>query len=187
VSAFWLIAGLGNPGKKYEYDRHNLGFLIIDRFAEKHHMLVETKAHKSLLGKEKFQEKQVILIKPQTYMNLSGEAVRSASDYYQIPHEQVLVVHDDLDLEFGKMKFVFDRGHGGHNGVRSAIDHLGTKKFYRLRAGIGGATKRAVTDFVLSPFSKQELKQLPDFLDEMVNAIEDFLTHELSFVQTKYH
>jgi len=171
-----LLAGLGNPGKKYEGSRHNIGFRLIDRLAER---------HGATLGKRKFRsrlwqgvirsddsEATVLLLKPQTYMNLSGSALREAADYHGIAPEDIVVVHDDLDLPFGKLRIRERGGDSGQRGVRSIIEALGDR-FLRLRVGIGRPPPRLpAEDFVLQPFLPEEEERLPEILDRAVEALQ---------------
>nr|XP_008374729.2 peptidyl-tRNA hydrolase, chloroplastic-like [Malus domestica] len=134
----WLIVGLGNPGKKYNSTRHNVGFEMVDAIAEAEGIPLSSVSFKALVGKGLIGDVPVIFAKPQTYMNKSGESVGSIVSYYKIPLKQVLVIFDDLDLPFGKLRMLPKGGHGGHNGMRSVIDHFkGSRDFPRLRIGIG--------------------------------------------------
>ncbi|XP_010519198.1 PREDICTED: peptidyl-tRNA hydrolase, chloroplastic isoform X1 [Tarenaya hassleriana] len=158
----WLIIGLGNPGKKYNGTRHNVGFEMVDALAEAEGISVNSVNFKAFLGKGMMGNVPVMLAKPQTFMNASGESVGPIVSYYKIPLKQVLVIYDDLDLPFAKMRLLPKGGHGGHNGMRSIIDHFkGNRDFPRLRIGIGRPPgKMDTAAFVLRPFNKQEREEL---------------------------
>lgn len=133
----FLIAGLGNPGSQYHRTRHNIGFYFVDYFAEVHGWRVDSKKMQGLFGRGSLHDVQVLLLKPQTYMNLSGSCLRAFVDYYKIPLEHVLVMHDDIDLHPGRIKMVRQGGAAGHNGIRSIISHLGSEGFARMKIGVG--------------------------------------------------
>jgi len=154
------IVGLGNPGLKYRKTRHNVGFMVIDELAKRFHTKLTEKKFNGYYTIERINGERVILLKPQTFMNLSGECIRPLIDYYQIDPEDVLVVYDDLDLPTGKIRLRKTGGHGGHNGIRSTIDHLGGKNFKRLRLGIGRpTTAQPIVDYVLQKFHKKEQEE----------------------------
>ncbi|KAG2667360.1 hypothetical protein I3760_15G110300 [Carya illinoinensis] len=158
----WLIVGLGNPGKKYQATRHNVGFEMVDAIAEAEGISISSVSFKALLGKGFIGDVPVMFAKPQTFMNASGESVGAIVSYYKIPLKQVLVIFDDLDLPFAKLRLLPKGGHGGHNGMRSIIDHFkGNRDFPRLRIGIGRPPgKMDPVNFVLRPFNKQEREEL---------------------------
>ncbi|GAA0165366.1 esterase [Lithospermum erythrorhizon] len=161
----WLIVGLGNPGKRYNSTRHNVGFEMVDRIAESEGISMSSISFKALFGKGFIGNIPVMLAKPQTFMNVSGESVGAIVAYYKIPLKQVLVIYDDMDLPFAKLRLLPKGGHGGHNGMRSIIDHLkGSRDFPRLRIGIGRPPgKMDAANYVLRPFTKEENKEL-DFV-----------------------
>ncbi|KAK6925231.1 Peptidyl-tRNA hydrolase [Dillenia turbinata] len=158
----WLIVGLGNPGKKYDGTRHNVGFEMVDAIAKAEGISMSTVSFKTLYGKGLIENVPVMFAKPQTFMNASGESVGSIVNYYKIPLNQVLLIYDDLDLPFAKLRLLPKGGHGGHNGMRSVINHLkGSRDFPRLRIGIGRPPgKMDPASFVLRPFNKQEEAEL---------------------------
>ena len=175
------IVGLGNPGKKYEDTRHNIGFMVIDELLQRHHWELNHTKFKGQYALEHYQGEKVLLLKPQTYMNLSGESIRPLMDFYQISMEDVLVVYDDLDLPLGKIRLRQKGGHGGHNGIRSTIDHLGMKEFKRLRVGVGRPSGPIpVVDHVLGSFSKEQQEDKIISVKESADACEAWL--EKSFV-----
>jgi len=156
-----LIIGLGNPGKKYEKTRHNLGFLAIDQLAEKikiNDWKIKMQFNANI-AEENFNNEKIILAKPQTFMNNSGMAIKSITDYYKISAENILIIHDDIDLKLGEIKIQKNRSSAGHNGVQSIIDYLKTKDFIRIRLGIKPIDQETIIDiekFVLQKFSKKE-------------------------------
>jgi PTH1 family peptidyl-tRNA hydrolase len=168
-----LIAGLGNPGVHYQRTRHNAGFLVVDRLAEINHILISHKRFKSLYGSGSIAPQKVVLLKPATYMNRSGEAVSQALHFFNIGIEDLIVVHDDLDLPFGKLRFKKKGGDGGHQGIRSIIDSTGGDEFLRLKVGIGRPPEgRDPADYVLDCFNSAEQKSLEEVLSLAAESIE---------------
>ena len=163
--------GLGNPGPKYTWTRHNAGFMVLDRLSELTGIPVTKKNFAGLVGEGTFLGDRLILIKPQTFMNLSGRSAVEALQFYKLTLSDLLVVHDDLDIPFGKVKLKDGGGHGGHNGLRSLQQQLGSGQFARLRVGIGRPVKGDAADYVLSPFSKDEMAGLPLLLDGVVDLL----------------
>lgn len=174
-----LIVGLGNPGKKYEKTRHNLGFMVVRAFGEKRGWTFKKERNLSgelAVGKE--GETKVFLLLPTTYMNLSGQAVRKVIDFYQIDLAHLIVVSDDIALDFGVLRFR-DRGSaGGHNGLKDIQAHLGTQEYKRLRLGIGDREQGDLEDYVLSPFNAEEQKLLPQVIEEGVEFLSKWLIKE---------
>lgn len=154
----FIIAGLGNPTKEYEGTRHNVGFDVIDRLSEKYNIAVDTKKHRALIGKGMIAGQKVILAKPQTYMNLSGESIRSLLDYYKVDEEhELLVIYDDVSLGVGQLRIRAKGSAGGHNGIKNIIAHLGGQVFPRIKIGVGEKPpKYDLADYVLGHFSKAE-------------------------------
>jgi PTH1 family peptidyl-tRNA hydrolase len=166
----FLIVGLGNPGEKYAFTRHNIGFLVTDHLAKKWgSQSIWMKEHQALTYKLQQDQAKIILAKPQTFMNLSGESVQPLMSYYKVPLNQLLVVHDDLDIPFRTLKLVTNRGHGGQNGVRSIHERLGTPNYSRLKCGISRPPHPEwnVSDWVLSNWSPDESNALTDWLNEI--------------------
>ena len=152
-----IIAGLGNPGKEYENTRHNAGFMVMDALAEKIGADISEKKHKALCGKGVIGGEKVILMKPQTYMNSSGESIRAAADYYKVDPEDILIVYDDISLAPGQIRIRKKGSAGGHNGIKNIIANLGTDRFMRVKVGVGEKPKNwDLADYVLSPFTKDE-------------------------------
>ena len=171
-----IIAGLGNPGKDYAGTRHNAGFMTIDALSKKYGIDVSEKKHKALIGKGVIEGHKVILAKPQTFMNGSGISVQEASKFFGIAPADILVVHDDIELPFGEVRRQIGGGMGGHNGLRSVRQNLGTEAFGRLRVGVGRPTGgMQVADFVLARFSPLEEKQMENILDSAVESALQYL------------
>lgn len=169
----FLIVGLGNPGDKYKMNRHNIGFLALDAIAYRWASASWSKEHQAQTLKIQREDKKIYLAKPQTYMNLSGESVQSLLSYYRIPLENLIVLHDDLDMPFGKLKLVFNRGHGGQNGIRNIHEKLGNPKYTRLKCGVGRPPHPEwdIADWVLSNWSKEEEGRIPEWLDQIEKAL----------------
>lgn len=172
-----LIVGLGNPGTKYEFTRHNIGFLVIDKYLSKI-STTEKSEQKSLTYKTEIGGLPVLLVKPQTFMNLSGEAVRGLMAFYKIPLENILVLHDDIDQNFLSIKFQQNSSSGGQNGINSIHECLGTQNYTRMKLGVGRPIlpKQKVVDWVLQKFAPTEAEILDSYLDECCNAINTFVT-----------
>lgn len=166
-----LIIGLGNYGEKYEKTRHNYGFLVIDEFARQNNFPEFKLSLFSLLS----INSDVILIKPQTYMNNSGKAVRAVVDYYKINLEDIIVVHDDADIDLGTIKEAENKGPAGHNGIKSIIESLGTKNFKRLRMGINNSFNLPLEEIVLKNFSKDEEFIILEKIDEACSILKNYL------------
>ncbi|RXJ67745.1 aminoacyl-tRNA hydrolase [Halarcobacter ebronensis] len=165
----YLIVGLGNIGEKYQLTRHNVGFLVVDKMIKN---LSSSNINKSNFKADVFKVGYNLFAKPKTYMNLSGEAVIAIKEYYKIDIENIIVIHDDLDLPFGTVKFKIGGGHGGHNGLRSIDSHIG-KEYIRVRIGIGKPlNKEDVSNYVLSNFSKEELNKLEGIITHTISAID---------------
>lgn len=169
----YCIVGLGNPEKKYENTRHNIGFDVIDALAEKYSIAVREKGFKALFGKGVIEGQRVLLVKPQTYMNLSGESVREITDYYKVDAEEdLIVISDDISLEVGGIRIRKKGSAGGHNGLKNIIKHLGTENFCRIRMGVGEKPKEwDLVDYVLGHFSKQEREEMDQGIKDAVAAV----------------
>ena len=167
----YIIAGLGNPTKTYEGTRHNIGFDMIDAIADKYNIDVTTKKHKALTGKGRIDGVPVILAKPQTYMNLSGESIRDIADFYKIPAENIIIIYDDISLNPGQIRIRKKGSAGGHNGIKNIIAHLGTQEFPRIKVGIGSKPEGwDLADYVLSKYSKAERECLRDAQQDVAGA-----------------
>lgn len=172
-----LIVGLGNPGKEYSATRHNLGFMCVDDYAQSHEFPKwnNKKDMKCSLTMQTLEDKRVILIKPTTFMNKSGEAVRAAQQFYEVAPEDTVIIHDELDIEFGEIRTRFGGGSAGHNGLKSLIEHIG-ENFGRVRIGIGKPkSKGSGAKFVLSKFSSEQSRQLDNLKREASIVIDEYL------------
>ena len=169
----FIIVGLGNPGREYQNTRHNIGFDVIDVIAEKHNISVMEKKHKAIIGKGAIDGYKVILVKPQTYMNLSGESVREIVDYYKVdPESEVIIVADDISLNPGNIRIRKKGSAGGHNGLKSIIQHLGTDQFMRVKMGVGEKPKGYdLADYVLGHFTNDERKIMDESAKTAMEAI----------------
>ena len=168
----YVIAGLGNPGREYEGTRHNVGFMTLDALADKYNIDVREKAFKGLIGKGVIEGNKVILVKPQMYMNLSGECIRQVMDYYKVDPEDILIVYDDISLAPGQLRIRAKGSAGGHNGIKSIIAHLGTQEFPRVKVGVGEKPSRMdLADYVLGHFSKEEQATMDDAVKEAADAV----------------
>jgi PTH1 family peptidyl-tRNA hydrolase len=171
-----LVVGLGNPGSDYAFTRHNAGFLVVDEVAARWGISIHQKKFNAELGRGRVDGIETILVKPQAYMNRSGPPVRQVGDYFKISYQDMLVVHDDIDLEFGRLKIKAKGGHGGHNGVRSLIGALGEDAFVRLRVGIGRSGEAGgVVNHVLGTFNQHERAAVQEVIQRAREAVETIL------------
>lgn len=168
----FVIVGLGNPGKKYENTRHNAGFIAIDALADKYGISITEKKHKALCGSGVIEGNKVVLVKPQTFMNLSGESVRSIMDFYKIdPEEDMLVIYDDISLAPGNIRIRKKGSAGGHNGIKSIIAHAGTQNFMRIKVGVGEKPSGwDLADYVLGHFSEDDNAKLKEVMPDVMQA-----------------
>lgn len=173
----WMIVGLGNPGPKYALTRHNIGFLAVDFLARGLGFENFKNDFKADVAKGRWEDQEILLVKPQTFMNLSGTSVQPLMNFYKVDMDHLLVLHDEIDQEFDHMKFHRARGHGGHNGIRNITEVLGSNDYSRLRLGVGRPPhpEMQVADYVLQKFSTEEQNQLPDFLNRAGDAVETFV------------
>ncbi len=173
-----IIVGLGNPGAQYLHTRHNAGFLAIDYICEKYNARVNKSAHKGLCGEATIGGKRVLLVKPQTFMNLSGECVRAVLDFYKISPDNLIIIYDDISLDVGRLRVRRDGSAGGHNGIKSILEHLGTKTFPRIKVGVGQKPHPDydLASWVLSEFKADELKALEGTFPTVCEGLEKILT-----------
>ena len=176
-----LIVGLGNPGNEYDKTRHNIGFMSIDNYLNN----VNFKSKFNGLYYETNKDNEKIILKPQTFMNNSGECVIKFVKYYNIKHENIMVIHDDLDLNLGTIKFKINSSSGGHNGIKSIINYLNGNDFFRMKIGINTNNKSDIIDFVLGKLSKKEIEYI-DF-NKINSAIDDFIDYGYEYVMNKYN
>lgn len=168
----YIIVGLGNPTKEYDKTRHNVGFSVIDVLADQIGIDVSEKKHRALCGKGMLEGQKVILAKPQTFMNLSGESVRAMVDFYKVSPDEVIIIYDDISLEPGQLRIRTKGSAGGHNGIKNIIAHLGTQEFPRIKVGVGEKPKYMdLADYVLSRFSKGEQELMDDAFREAADAV----------------
>lgn len=171
-----LIVGLGNPGREYELTRHNIGFMAIDELAKRWNIALNEQKFKGVFGAGFVNGEKVILLKPLTYMNLSGESIRPLMDYYKIDVEDFVVLYDDLDIPVGKLRLRMKGSAGGHNGVKSTISHLGTQEFQRIRMGIDRPKNgMKVVDYVLGRFTSEEIPDVNHSIEKAADACEEWL------------
>jgi PTH1 family peptidyl-tRNA hydrolase len=190
-----LIAGLGNPGTEYSQTRHNIGFLVVEALADSTALVLNKTRFDSAYVKGRIKDRDVFLVKPLSYMNRSGDPIQKFAAYYKIELSDIIVVHDDMDLDFGQIKIVQGRGHGGHNGVRSIIDAFGKRECIRVRVGVGhpraikAGGQRGVTGHVLGRFTPDEQNELGDTIAAAVDAclsiLADGITLAMNRVNTR--
>ena len=172
----YIIAGLGNPTKTYEGTRHNVGFRVIDKIAQDYHISVDTKKHKALCGKGVIEGQKVILAKPQTFMNLSGESIRAMADYYKVDPQDILIIFDDVSLDVG------------HNGIKSIIAHLGTNEFPRIKVGVGEKPKGwDLADYVLGKFSGEDAGRIDEAAADASSAVKIILTQDIDAAMNQFN
>lgn len=182
-----LIVGLGNPGEEYAGTRHNCGFMVIDRLASKLNVDVDQNKFKGLYAKVKYHGEDIILLKPQTYMNLSGESVNAVMNFFKIDKEDLLVIYDDLDMPVGKLRLRKTGSAGGHNGIKNIIAHLNSQDFKRIRVGIDRHKYMNVADYVLSRFSKVESEAIEQGIENAANAVLDYLDNDFNHAMNYYN
>ena len=174
-----LIVGLGNPGKQYELTRHNVGFLCLDRISNKYNLSFKFESSfNAMVATSNIGGEKCIFVKPQTYMNLSGEAVGKIMKYYKVDLKDFLVIYDDMDLPIGSLRLREKGSAGGHNGIKNIIQHLSTQEFKRIRVGISGHANIEAKDYVLGHFSKDDLITLENVKDNVTNAVEEFISNK---------
>lgn len=184
----FLIVGLGNPGREYKDNRHNVGFMLIDRLSVRLNARMSRVQAKALVGSVNYEGDKLILAKPQTYMNLSGQSIQGLARFYKLPLENMIVAHDDLDLPFGTIRIRPGGGPGGQKGVASAIERLGTKGFRRLRIGIGRPPGRMdPAAYVLQDFAQGDLTILSEILDHSADAVLTFITEGLNAAMNRFN
>ena len=172
-----IVAGLGNPGREYENTRHNAGFLVLDQIAGSCGVRLDRLKYKSLCADAVLGGRRVLLMKPQTFMNLSGESVRAAADFYKVDPEHIIIVYDDISLDVGQLRIRKKGSAGGHNGIKNIISHLGTQEFPRIKVGVGDKPKKMdLADYVLSRFSKEDRAVMEDAFREAAGAVEMMIT-----------
>ena len=182
-----LIVGLGNPGKEYENTRHNIGFNVIDLYLKKKNLKLDKEKFNGKFTKTNINNEDLILLEPQTYMNLSGDSVRKVIDFYKIKIDDILIIQDDLDMEVGKIKLKEKSSSGGHNGIKDIEEKIGTNNFKRLKIGISNNKMIDTKDYVLGKFDKKEKEILNKSYDICLNIIDDFLVMNFDLLMGKYN
>ncbi len=184
----YVIVGLGNPGKQYDKTRHNVGFDVIDMLAKEYDISVTKIKHKALIGEGRIGTEKVLLVKPQTYMNLSGETLIDIYNYYKVDLENIVVIYDDIDLDVGKLRIRKKGSAGTHNGMRSIVKCLGSTEFPRVRVGVSKPMPgQNLADFVLSRFRKEEAYDLAMGLEKACNAVDCIIRENLDLAMNKYN
>ena len=185
----YLVAGLGNPGREYDMTRHNIGFEVIDYIADKYKIKVKKLKFKSLYQKAELAGEEVILMKPQTYMNLSGESIRDAAAFYKIPPEKIIIISDDINLEKGRIRVRKSGSAGGHNGLKSIIYQLSSENFVRVRIGVGDKENenQELADYVLSRFTKEEIPLFEKAIINAAGAIEETIKNGAESAMNLYN
>ena len=183
-----IIVGLGNPEKKYENTRHNIGFAAIDYIAEKVGININTGKYKALIGSGYIEGEKVLLAKPQTYMNLSGESLRPIMDFYKLEPEDFLIIFDDIDLDVGRLRIRRKGSAGGHNGIKSIISHLGSMEFPRIKIGVGAKPKGYdLADYVLGHFSKEDQAILSERMDDVCDAAKLIVSGDITEAMNRHN
>ena len=182
-----LIVGLVNPGKEYQNTRHNIGFMVIDRYLEKNNIVGEKNKFNGIYYEFIINNEKVIFLKPQQYMNLSGEVVKRFVDFFKISINDVLIINDDLDMECGRIRLRTTGSSGGHNGLKNIEHHLNTKEYKRLKIGISNNKLFDTKDYVLGKFSREEQSKIEEAIEISTNIINDFLVLEFDKIMNKYN
>jgi PTH1 family peptidyl-tRNA hydrolase len=183
-----LVVGLGNPGPEYQDNRHNLGFKVVDELSARARGAAPRAKFGAELGEVTIAGERVLLCKPMEYMNVSGQAVARVAGFWKVPVAEVIVVHDELDLPFGRLKLGAGGGHGGHNGIRSLLADLGDASFARVRVGVGRPTPgNDPANYLLSNFSRAEAKELPELIGAAADAVQAILTGGLTAAMNKFN
>lgn len=182
----FLIVGLGNPGSQYEDTRHNMGFKIVDNIAKEYNIEINRQKFKGMCGEGFINGEKVILLKPTTYMNLSGESVREVVDFYKLSNDDVLVIYDDISLDVGRLRIREKGSAGGHNGIKSIIAHLGTDIFPRIKVGVGQPNVDLV-NYVLGKFTKEEMEVLNESIDASTKAAKEIISNDVKTAMNIYN
>ena len=183
----WILVFLGNPGEKYETTRHNMGFLVADEFAAAHGVDVRRIKHKALVGEGRIAGEKVLIVKPQTYMNLSGESLREVMNYYDVPMENLIVIYDDMDLETGVLRIRKKGSAGSHNGMKSVIYQLQSDEFPRIRIGIGSTSGDEWRDYVTGQVTEKEAEILAETIRNAAKAVECIITDGIDIAMNRYN
>ncbi|MDU4749740.1 MAG: aminoacyl-tRNA hydrolase [Clostridium butyricum] len=182
----FLIVGLGNPGSQYEDTRHNIGFKVVDNIAKEYNIEINRQKFKGVCGEGFINGEKVILLKPTTYMNLSGESIREVVDFYKLSNDDVLVIYDDISLDVGRLRIREKGSAGGHNGIKSIIAHLGTDIFPRIKVGVGQPNVDLV-NYVLGKFTKEEMEVLNESIDASTRAAKEIISNDVKTAMNIYN
>lgn len=182
----FLIVGLGNPGKEYEDTRHNIGFKVVDNIAKEYNIQINRQKFKGIYGEGFINGEKVILLKPTTYMNLSGESVREVVNFYNIENDEILIIYDDISLDVGKLRIREKGSAGGHNGIKSIIAHLGSEVFSRIKIGVGQPNSDLVKH-VLGKFSKEEMITLDESIEAATNATAEIIKNDVKTAMNQFN
>ncbi|WP_459479844.1 aminoacyl-tRNA hydrolase [Clostridium saccharoperbutylacetonicum] len=182
----FLIVGLGNPGKEYEETRHNIGFKVVDNIAKEYNIQINRQKFKGIYGEGFINGEKVILLKPTTYMNLSGESVREVVNFYNIENDEILIIYDDISLDVGKLRIREKGSAGGHNGIKSIIAHLGSEVFSRIKIGVGQPNSDLVKH-VLGKFSKEEMVTLDESIEAATNATAEIIKNDVKTAMNQFN
>jgi len=184
----YIIVGIGNPGKKYESTRHNIGFIAIDYMAALYDIKVNKIKHKALIGEGKIEGERIMLVKPQTFVNLSGESIREIADYYKVPAENVIVIYDDVSLEAGSVRIRKKGSDGGHNGIKSIIYQLNSDAFPRIKLGVGSKPPGYdLKDWVLAKFTDEDIKIMSKSVETAAKAVPEIIKNGAESAMNKYN
>lgn len=183
----FLIVGLGNPGKEYEHTRHNVGFDIIELIGDKYNIDVNRKKFKGIYGDGRIAGERVLLLKPTTYMNLSGESIKEVLNFYKIPNDNIIVLYDDISIEVGRLRIRQKGSAGGHNGIKSIIAHLGSDVFPRVKIGVGQPPGENLVSHVLGKFSKDEREKLEDVFEATSRSVEAIIERGVAEAMNKFN
>ncbi|MCI6677549.1 MAG: aminoacyl-tRNA hydrolase [Clostridiales bacterium] len=184
----YIIAGLGNPTSRYDKTRHNVGFEVIDCLAKKYGIDVDTKKHKALIGKGMIASEKVLLVKPQTFMNLSGESIREITDYYKADESDLIVIYDDISLNVGQIRIRAKGSAGGHNGIKNIIQHMGTQNFWRIKVGIGEKpAHRDLADYVLGHFQGEEKEIMQEAFANAADAAAVMISEGIDTAMNRFN
>lgn len=183
----YVIAGLGNPGAQYENTKHNIGFITVDYLAQKHQIKIKKLKHKALVGEGNISGQKVLLVKPQTFMNLSGNSIREIVAYYKISMEELLIIYDDIDIPMGSLRIRKKGSAGTHNGMRSIVYDLQSDQFPRIRIGIGGERKGDLADYVIGGFQKSQIPIMEEAVRQAAAAVECMMENGMDAAMGEYN
>lgn len=182
-----LIVGLGNPEPKYDGTRHNTGFRFVDSFLKKNNYILKKEKFNGLYDIFDYKQEKIIVLKPQSYMNLSGEVVKKFVDYFKIRIEDIIIIHDDIDIPCGKLRIRYKGSSGGHNGLKNIALHLGTNEYKRIKIGVNNENKKDVIDFVLGKFNEEDNKKIDLLCENAKTIIDDYLNDSFENFMNKYN